>query len=166
MQPDNLSLLNPNGFKFVIDRIPEVEYFTQDCPLPFIRGGNIEIGNLSPFKANYPGERLERGLFQLKFLADEDFMGWKSIYDWIVYNATHNGSDRFVSDGSLIVLTNAKNPNKTFRLRGMYPVEVSEMQFTTTRGAEPLTFNATFQYQYFYLDSGWTPPWDRPDRAQ
>ena len=66
-QPTKLDYSSPTQFKFVIDQIPKVEFFTTSANLPGISLGEIEMR--TPFK-NIPllGDRLTYDNLTVSFM--------------------------------------------------------------------------------------------------
>ena len=58
------------------------------------------------------------------------------------------------SDGTLVVLTSAQNPNKRIQFVDLYPINLSPLQFDVT-GSDVAYIEAdvTFNYRSFTVDS-------------
>lgn len=41
-------------------------------------------------------------------------------------------------------------PTRVFKLKGIYPVKVDDVSYDATGDGKPITFSATFAYQYWY----------------
>jgi len=81
-QPTKLDYSSPTQFKFVIDQIPKVEFFTTSANLPGISLGEIEMQ--TPFK-NIPllGDRLTYDNLTVSFIVDEFLENYISIHEWL-----------------------------------------------------------------------------------
>ena len=65
-QPGNINFLSPLGFRFVLKRAPNLNFFVTDVNLPDISLGFIEVP--TPFKIiNIAGSKLDYGDFNITF---------------------------------------------------------------------------------------------------
>lgn len=157
-QPRTLSLLSPNGFDLVVQRLPNTTFFLQSVELPEIEAGNIQVDNKSPFKAHRPGDSVSMGTFTMTFMADEDLESYYEIQSWIYHNVSHKGTDAWTSDATVLIKTNALNPNKNIRLVGAYPVSISSLPLKTTEGPDdPIVFTVNWRFLYFYFEDRGLP---------
>ena len=81
-QPTKLDYANSTQFRFIINQLPLVEYFTTACNVPGLSVPNTEFG--TPF-TNVPivGEKAEFEDFSLTFIVDEYLENYLSMYNWI-----------------------------------------------------------------------------------
>ena len=81
--PTNTNPLSPNGFKFNIASLPEVEFFCQQVQIPGITFGDPVLAN--PF-ANMPipGDHLTYDLLKVRFLVDENMDNYIAVYNWLI----------------------------------------------------------------------------------
>jgi len=175
-QPTNKSFLSPLGFKFTIKKTPHINYFVQTCSMPSVTLGRVDVP--SPFvKIPYAGDHIEFGEFTLTYKVDEDLKNYLEIYNWIVglgfpdnfdqyknveirRNGKNTGSvDRLsgagpYSDGTLVILSSAMNPIHEVVFEDMYPVSISELEFTTTDAdVNYLTSTVSFAYRKFTINT-------------
>ena len=69
--PSNKNFLSPVGFKFIIGRTPNVDYFCQSASIPEVGIGVREIP--TPVKDySIPGDKITYGDLNLRFLVNED----------------------------------------------------------------------------------------------
>ena len=79
----NLNFLSPIGFRFQLQRAPNVEYFCQSVTLPTLSIN--EVPQISPFvNIPRPGDKVTYGEFAIRFRIDEDMTNYLEIHDWIV----------------------------------------------------------------------------------
>ena len=80
--PNNKNFLSPVGFKFIIGRTPNVDYFCQSAQIPQVEIGVREIP--TPVK-DYavPGDKMNFGDLNLRFLVNEDMDNYFEIYKWL-----------------------------------------------------------------------------------
>ena len=81
-RPENLSYLSPVGFKFLLNKLPNVEYFCQGITLPGISLMSVPLE--TPFtRIPYPGDRVEFQDFIVRFIIDEDMLNFTEIFKWM-----------------------------------------------------------------------------------
>lgn len=147
--------LSPVEFRFVIERLPHVTFFTQGVSLPGVNVTPVEKG--TPFKAIYfSGDRLTYDQFSVTFRVDENMKSYREIYDWVLglsfpdsfdqHAALGRAENKFYSDGSLLVMSNGKNPNILYKFKDMFPISLSAIDMDTTVGdIQFVTATVTFQ---------------------
>ncbi len=165
-QPANKSFLSDNKFEFVIKRLPNLTFFVQSVNLPGITLLNTTINN--PFVATpLPGNQLTFGQLSTSIIVDENLEAWSEIYEWITQLGNPQGTNKLgtltktpgqtnsiTSDATLIIKTNANNPNKMVTFYDLFPVEVGEITFTSLGNSQEfLTTTVTFGYSYYTLTS-------------
>jgi hypothetical protein len=146
-QPDNINFLSPFGFRFVIKRMPNVVFFCTDVNIPSVSISGINIP--TPHK-NFPiyGNKLEYGNLRVTFRVDENFQNYLEIYNWL-QNMTHpesfnqfnqlsgpmnNTGDSALSDATVTILNSSMAPNAEFQFEDIFPMSISELNFTATDG--------------------------------
>ena len=82
-QPDKLDYASPTQFRFGINQLPKVEFFTTACNLPGINLGQYEYG--TPFK-NIPiaGDKLTYEQLNITFIVDEFLENYRTLHEWMV----------------------------------------------------------------------------------
>lgn len=172
-QPDNVNYLSPLGFRFVIKKLPNVNYFCQNVSIPSVTLGTTSYPT-PLINIPLPGSKLEYEPLTIRFKVDEDLKNYVEVYNWIVGlghpisldqsrdlsraspvpSLREGAAASYVSDGTLLILTNHKNPNVSVTFRDMFPVGVSELQFDTTDSdVIYLECIATFRYRSFELST-------------
>jgi len=159
--PTNKSFLSNNKFEFVLGRIPNFTFFVQGVNLP---GMSLQSSSINtPFSAvSIPGNQITFGTLSLSFIVDEDMQSWYELYSWIVQLGNPKGYNKIgnltgqpgsttstTSDATLILKSNANNPNFQFNFFDVYPTELGDMSFTTTDNQEFVTSTATFNYGFY-----------------
>jgi hypothetical protein len=165
-EPINKSFLSDNKFEFAIQRLPNLTFFVQSINLPGITLLSTTVNN--PFVATpVPGNQLIFGQLTAGIIVDENLEGWNEIYNWITQLGNPETKDKLgnltktpgrnnsiTSDATLIIKTNANNPNKLITFKDLFPVEIGEIQFTSVGGThEFTTTSVTFGYSYYELTS-------------
>ena len=167
----NLNFLSPIGFRFQLQRAPNVEYFCQSVTLPTL---SINEATQPTAFVNIPrpGDKVTYGEFSIRFRIDEDMTNYLEIHDWIIalghpedlsqYKSLNPmtpdaRSEAFLSDvysdGSIIVLSSNNNANVRISLQNMFPLSLAPVTFDTTlTEVEYLEAECTFQYRSFEIE--------------
>ena len=168
--PENLNPLSPNGFQFVIQKIPEMVYFTQEVPLPGISLPRMDMD--TPFtQIKLPSTKMEFEPLTINFLVDENMANYLAIFNWIAglghpqeyeqYTSFQNRNPKFVmsdsarnfSDGTLEILGSNNTAVQTVRFVDLIPTNLSGLTFATTNtDVTYITASATFEYTYFIFE--------------
>ena len=166
-QPSNKNMLSPTGFRFVLNRTPNINYFTYSAPIPTLSLGDFE--QQTPFVAlPYPGDKLRFEPLSLRFRVDEDLVNYMEIHNWLIslgypesfdQNAFKSGraisfkNNDVYSDGSLIVMSSNQNPNLNINFEDMFPVSLSELTFDASLDdIQYLEATVTFRYKLYTID--------------
>jgi hypothetical protein len=105
--------------------------------------GQIDTVENTFIKLPVPGDKLQFGLFNLRFRVDEDMKNYIEIYDWLIglgypdnfeqhANIARGIQDvgKVYSDGSLIITTSSYKPNIEVKFIDMYPVSLTSVPFS------------------------------------
>ena len=170
-QISNRNFLSPTGFKFLLNRAPKVSFFGNSANLPAISMGTaIQASYLK--NIDQPGDKVEFGDFNFRFLVDENLENYLEIYNWIrglgypeslkeIYD-WQGGVENFLqpdqsqlnlySDATLQILTSSDNPNFKVVFQDMFPVELSTLNFdATSEDVAYFTAEATFKYTIYNI---------------
>mgnify|MGYP000019382387 FL=1 len=176
-QPDKLDYLNPSQFRFTINQLPKVEFFTTACNVPGVSVPNTEMA--TPF-VNIPvvGEKTEFEDFTLSFIVDEYLENYLSLHDWITglgfpdsrqqyktfrdetadtsslntSKSSLTGDRSLYSDATLTILSNKNNPIVEIRFRDMFPISLDSLDFDQgATDANNISCGATFKYQQYKI---------------
>lgn len=168
-QPTTRNFLSPLGFVFNIAKLPNMNYFVQEVNLPTVNLGETE-GLPTPLqKVPVPGDHLTFGELNVTFRVSEDMSNYIEVYNWITAVGFPDNFDQYAnlkaqeipgtgegifSDASLILLTSAHNPSIQITFEQLYPVSLSDLQFTTTATTiEYLECTAGFVYRKFNIET-------------
>lgn len=173
--PTNPNFLSPLGFRFQIQRMPNVTFFTQQASIPTVTLGTANVP--TPFSnIPVPGDHLVYSDFTLSFKVDEDMNNYIEVYNWMValgfpdsfdqykglpgtkFVANPNGiaqlqkstslvTDGMYSDGILEILNSAKKSIAEVRFVDMYPTMLSDVTFNT-RESDVNYIEATVSFAY------------------
>ena len=163
-QPTNDNLFQTNGFKFTVNKIPNVTWFLQTATIPAFVVQEAQYP--TPFiDIPIPGEKGVYNPFSCSFKLDEDFKTWSELMAWMKgysfpedyaqysVQADINGfsfgeSDGDVSDGTLILMSNKLNANFEITFKHMFPISISDIEVSVMGDTvEYSTVSVEFQYQ-------------------
>lgn len=170
--PDNENYLSPVGFRFVIQNLPNVQWFVQSAVLPGV--SLAELSTPSPLLNTFvPGDNLEYQPLELTFIVDENMKNWAELYNWLKglsapekydqyktlknsgtgdNNAVQGDRTSIYSDATLIILNSNMNANHQVTFKELFPTSLSSLEFNTVAGdIEFITATASFRYtNYVY----------------
>lgn len=165
--PENLNPLSPNGYTFLLHRLPGLSYFCQEITLPSIT--LPEITQFTPLtRIPIAGDQIDYDTLRVQFLVDEKMENYKAIHNWIVglgfpenYSqytsvidtaAIPGGSEVAASssDATLIIMGNSNTPIQTIQFADCIPESLESITFTSTnQDVQYLVGSASFRYSYY-----------------
>ena len=146
--PKNKNFLSPVGFKFIIGRTPNVDYFCQAAAIPEVSIGAREIS--TPVKDyTVPGDKMTFGDLNLRFLVNEDLDNYFEIYKWLkgltnpkntgdfqayINSVDEKGRDsdftKTMSDARLLVLNSNYNSIATVNFFNIFPTSLTTLELS------------------------------------
>lgn len=168
-QPENINYLSPLGFRLVIQKLPNVNYFCQTVTIPSISITDISIP--TPVAAlPYPGGRLTYEPLNVRFRVDENLQNYIEIVNWLTglghpvsldqtralsaasaIPSKIGSAKSYTSDGTLVILTSHKNPNYNINFRELFPISLTELTFDSTE-TDVNYLEATVSFRYLRYD--------------
>ena len=171
--PDNKNFLSPVGFKFIIERIPTVEFFCQTVNIPEISIGNRTIE--TRVKAyDTPGDKMTFGDLNLTFLINENMDNYYEVYKWLKGLSNPRHEEEFIqylsgvtevgrtdnfqkatTDARLLVLDSNFNSITTTVFQNLFPVSLSGVRLSAdATDIDYVTADVTFKYTLLeFIDS-------------
>ncbi len=153
-----INFLSPVGFRFQLNRAPNVEYFCQGIALPTI--SMQEVLQQNPFNViPRPGDKITYEPLTLRFRIDEQMINYLEIHNWLIELGYPENFDQYkkqsvYSDGSVIVLSSNNNPIIRISFEDMFPLSLSPIEFNTTQAEiEYLEAEISFRYRMFKIES-------------
>ena len=165
-QPENKNMLSPTGFRFVLNRTPNVNYFTYSVPIPTLSLGEIDQENPN-VRLPFPGDKLRFEPLSIRFRVDEDLQNYLEIHNWLLGlgypeditrqssygRGAYNTSGQIYSDGSLLILTSNMNVNLRITFKNLFPISLTELNFDASlTDIEYLEATATFRYSTYEIE--------------
>lgn len=160
--PQNVSLLQPTKFTFIIPEMTHLNYYIQNINIPAL--SSSEVLEETPFSAIYRhGDKLNYETLNITFLIDEDMRSWEETYNWLValtfprdyaqYGRLKGENKKLYYDAILTINTNANIPNLRIKFFNCFPTSLGEIQFSTTDSAETnMISDVTFRYDRFEIE--------------
>lgn len=171
-QPSNKNFLSPLGFKFLIKKTPNMNWFVQSVNLPGIT--LPEVVMQTPF-VNIPfsGEQMTFEKLQVTFRVDEDMANYLEIHNWMIGTAFPKQFDQYIgvgpdstatnrfnkqglikSDGSLLILNSVLKPVIQVNFTDLAPISLSGFSFDTKLSdVSYVEATATFSYLSYVISA-------------
>lgn len=162
--PNNLSFLANNKYEFVIERLPNFQFFVQGINMPTITLGDTVTA--SPWvDLHTPSNKLIFEQLTMTYAIDEDMQSWFDLYTWMVNLGNPESLDKtgvltrdpgrpnsVMSDATLFIKTNSNNPNIKVTFVDIFPVDLTGFQLSSSEGQDFQTSTVTFSYSYFQIE--------------
>lgn len=159
----NINYFIPTGFNFIIDRIPNVNFFCQSVNLPGVNLGTVTIN--TPFK-DYPlaGDKVEFNEFRISFVVDEELKNWIEIYNWIIglgfpsdfgqySDLKKSHPNGIYSDANLFILSSHKNVQHKVVFQNIFPVSLSDIDMNSISSDTTTTIaDVSFAYTIYNIE--------------
>jgi len=165
----NRNFLSPIGFRFILNKYPKVDFFSNAANLPGINLG-VAVQPSYLKMVDHPGDILVYENFQLNFIVDEDMENYLAMFEWMTglgypesvgqYQELYNGEDRrpptdqknIYSQGTLQILNSNYQVNKQIIFKDLFPISLQPLSFEATdRDYNYFTAQATFKYTIFNI---------------
>jgi len=170
---ENRNFLSPTGFKLVLKRSPKVAFFCNEANIPdlnlAIATQPVRMGRNIP----QPGNKVEFGDLNLRFIVDEDLGNYMEIQRWIrglgypesvgefqqlesesvVQTGYYtNTGQNIYSDGTLQVLNSNMVSNFQVFFKDLFPYSLGTLTFDATMtDIQYFTANVSFKYTIYNI---------------
>lgn len=154
------NFFTPIEFQVSIDRLPNVQFFTQQASVPSISSTAVMVPTRfnKTFRA---GDEIEFSNLELTFIVDEQMNNYREIFDWMISSSFPESHEQYrriagnlYSDISVIILNSKKNANINITYKNCFPISLGEIQLSTIE--TDITYpqvTATFQYDTFDINT-------------
>jgi len=166
-QLENRNFLSPIGFQFSLNKVPKATFFSNSARIPDITLGTA-VQPVYLKDIDVPGDKLQYGDFNLRFLVDEDLINYMSIHNWLTglgypesteqfKKATTNteglkDNEEVFSDGSLAILNSNYRTTAIVKFRDLFPVALTPLEFEATdTDINYFTAEVTFKYTIYEI---------------
>ena len=164
--PVSKNLISPVGFKMVLKRAPNLEYWINKAPIPGIELGLAQAPN--PFLTiSYPGDHMHWEEFEVIFSVDENIMNYLEIFNWLVALGKPDSFKEYAgiaantspspygisSDITILVDDVKRNVNFEIVYADAFPVALSGITFDSTM--EDIVYQKAevrFNYRRFFIN--------------
>tara|TARA_B100001094_G_scaffold284691_1_gene298352 strand:- start:188 stop:766 length:579 start_codon:yes stop_codon:yes gene_type:complete len=169
---DNRNFLSPVGFRFALKRSPGVAFFCNQANIPSLDLG-IAVQPSYLKDIDVPGDKIQFGDLNLRFLVDEDLVNYMELQNWIrglgfpdslrEFDNLENESilglskfgqqgDNIYSDGTLQILSSNLVPKFQVVFNDLFPYSLSTISFDATdTDIEYFTAEVSFKYTIYNL---------------
>ena len=167
---DNRNFLSPTGFKFGLKRSPGVAFFCNQANIPALDLGVAEQPSYLK-DIPLPGDKIQFGDLNLRFLVDEDLVNFMEIQNWIrglgfpeslaEFNDLKNeailgpmgkSTEDVYSDGTLQILSSNLIPKFQVVFNDLFPYSLSTVTFDATdTDIEYFTADVAFKYTIYEI---------------
>ena len=167
---DNRNFLSPTGFKFGLKRSPGVAFFCNQANIPSLDLGVAEQPSYLK-DIPLPGDKIQFGDLNLRFLVDEDLVNFMEIQNWIrglgfpeslaEFNDLKNeailgpmgkSTEDVYSDGTLQILSSNLIPKFQVVFNDLFPYSLSTVTFDATdTDIEYFTADVAFKYTIYEI---------------
>ena len=171
-QLENRNFLAPVGFKFNLKRSPGAAFFCNQANIPDISIGVTEQPTYLR-QIPTPGDMMDFGDLNIRFLVDEDLKNFMEIQNWIRglgfpesiqefrdletsgtvprRDFVQSGQDIY-SDGTLQILSSNFNAKFNVNFKDLFPTSLTTLTFDATdTDIEYFTADASFKYTSYNL---------------
>ena len=172
-QLENRNFLAPIGFKFSLQRSPGVAFFCNQANIPDLQlGVAIQPNPLRDLPV--PGDKVEFGDLNLRFLVDEDLKNYMEIQNWIrglgypesteqfdklekegknvLPRQYKQMGDQIYSDGTLQILSSNMIAKFNVNFRELFPYTLTTLDFDATdTDIEYFTADVAFKYTMYNI---------------
>ena len=172
-QLENRNFLAPIGFKFNLRRSPGVAFFCNQANIPDLNlGVAIQANPLRDLPI--PGDKIEFGDLNLRFLVDEDLKNYMEIQNWIrglgypestqqfdklekegatvLPRQYKQMGDQIYSDGTLQILSSNMVAKFNVNFKELWPYALTTLNFDATdTDIEYFTADVSFKYTIYEI---------------
>ena len=154
--------LSPASFTVSIDRMPNVEFFTQSLSIPGVSASPVELN--TPLRTFYAQQdKLTYDDLTLQFIVDEEMNNYTEVLRWLEGLGFPERTDQhknYIADNNLesdisVVITNShKHPNMKFTFKNAFPVSLGSIDLNVnTQDIAYATCDVTFRYGSFQIEN-------------
>ena len=169
----NRNFLAPTGFKFTLDRAKSVSFFCNQANIPDISLGVAEQPTWLK-DLPVPGDKMQFGDLNLRFLVDEDLKNYMEIQNWIrglgypenteqfdkldkdgasiIPRTYKQMGDQIYSDATLQILSSNMVAKFNVNFTELWPYTLTTLNFDATdTDIEYFTADVSFKYTMYNL---------------
>jgi hypothetical protein len=152
--------LSPTNFSVSIQRLPNVEFFTQKTGVPGLTAAAVEMN--APTNPFYEvPQNISYSDLDLTFIVDENMNNYKEVLNWMEGIAGPESTDqtksllaaaKFKSDIILTITNSHKNPHVQFTFKDCFPTSLGGINFdVNVQDVSYATCSVTMRYDTFTM---------------
>ena len=168
---DNRNFLSPTGFKFTLERAKKVSYFCNQANIPSL---DLGIATQPTYLKDIPtpGDKMEFGDLNIRFLVDEDLGNYMELQKWMrglgfpqslaefekleedatITSNYYNSGDNIYSDGTLQIQNSSFIPNFQVFFKDLWPQSLTTLSFDATdTDIDYFTAEVSFKYTIYEI---------------
>jgi hypothetical protein len=167
-QPNVVNYLRPTAFRFTIQKLPNVTYFSQSVNIPRVSLG-VSTFFTPMVDIPIPGEKVTFAPLSVEFIIQEDMTNYNELWNWIVNLGSPETKENFsrefgrgkrktdrleFSDATLLVLGSDNVPISTVNFIDVFPVSIEALNFDSTKTSDGMNYFmgvAEFRYRSFTI---------------
>jgi len=166
----NRNFLSPTGFKFGLKRSPGVAFFCNQANIPSLDLGVAEQPSYLK-DIPVPGDKMQFGDLNLRFLVDEDLVNFMEIQNWMrglgfpeslaefnelkeqaILGPMGKSTGDVYSDGTLQILSSNLVPKFQVVFSDLFPYSLSTVTFDATdTDIDYFTADVAFKYTIYEI---------------
>ena len=167
---ENRNFLSPVGFKFALKRSHKAAFFCNQANIPDLTLGIAEQPTYLK-DIPTPGDKIEFGDLNLRFLVDEDLVNFMEIQNWMrglgfpeslaefqelreesILGVMGKSTEDIYSDGTLQILSSNLVPKFQVVFNDLFPYSLSTVTFDATdTDIEYFTADVSFKYTLYQI---------------
>ena len=148
-----LNVAKNNTYRFNITNKIQLSLQIQNTPLTSV--------SLSPapfptqrMDLNVPNNKLELSPLNMRFLVSEHLTEWITLYKWMIDLATRDSSHiEHIEIGELTVLDGENQEILRIVYKGLWPMLVGDLQYSTNDDEQTLVCDASFSFDSFSIEN-------------
>jgi hypothetical protein len=156
---DNTNLSIPQNFQFSIKKIPTFSYFVQTVALSESGADPMDVPQTLGPNLKLPASAARISSFTVTFLVNEDMRNYYEIIKWMREATPYKDFSEVKpikdiwEEAFLIYFTNKKVPYRRITLQGIFPTEISGLDFNYgDTESKQLTATVKFVVNDFFVE--------------
>jgi len=161
-QPTQTNLTNATNFRFMLPKVPNSVYFCQSVSFPNFSCPHIAIRTGRGAALKVPGTEVSHGDLSMTYIVNEDMSNYREMQGWFTkmsaftdgFNGLLSTRDWMSEQGQLMILTNRKTPVVRITFSGLFPTNLSAIEFDNTDTEGKVTVaTATLGFTYYTMEA-------------
>lgn len=148
-----LNVAKNNTYRFIIPNRVQLSLQIQNTPLTSVSLTQAPYPTRR-MDLNVPNNKLELSPLNMRFLVSEHLQEWITLYKWMIELATRNDSHlNHVENAELTILDGENQEILRIVYRGLWPMLVGDLQYSTNDDEQTLTCDVSFSFDSFSIEN-------------